>query len=148
MNEIHKMKKNIKSIILFTTLVILIASCKKSNSSNTSNSTIGNFTLKYEVITSSPITQSSTFQFENATQQNEWDYNFTSGTTWTKEVTVTTPNRPFSAILVGGATIGVLGTVTSNIYVNGNQVAHVTNQATQQGLGIYGATIWMQYIIQ
>jgi len=138
-----------KKVILFTTLVILITSCKKSNNSiNTSTSTNGNFTLKYEVITSSPITQNSSFQFENATQQNEWDYNFTSGTTWTKEVTVTTPNRPFSAILVGGATIGVPGTVISNIYVNGNQVAHVTNQATQQGLGIYGATIWMQYIIQ
>ena len=151
------MKRTIKSILVILTLVILTASCKKSSSSNTSNSTNGNFTLKYEVITSSPIVVANAafgtpvFVYENGTQQIEYDYSFTSGTVWTKEVTVTTTNRPFQALLQHQPPhvicLASPGTVTSNIYVNGNQVSHAVNP-TQTASGVYFAVVGMQYIIQ
>jgi hypothetical protein len=128
------MKSKIKSILVILTLIILTASC-----SNDSNSTSGNFTLKYEIITSSSIVASplgsfTTIFYTNGTGQGVTDYSFVSGTTWTKEVTVTTPNRPFIASLnplsSGGVYLSAPGTVTSNLYVNGVRVSQSVNPTT------------------
>ena len=130
------MKSKINSIFVILTLVILISSC-----SNDSNSTSGNFTLKYEIITSSQVTADplggfTTIAYTNGTGQIITDYSFVSGTTWTKEVTVTTPNRPFVASLVpitGGVYLNAPGTVTSNLYVNGVRVAQSINPTNSTG---------------
>jgi len=86
--------------------------------------------------------------YENGTQQPETDNSFVAGNTyWSKEVTVTTPNRPFYAILPAVAIyLSSPGTVTGNIYVNGSQVAHTSNP-TQTSSGTTFAVCGMQYLV-
>ena len=118
------------------------------SSSNTSNSDSGNFTLKYEIITSSPVVDNgiTTLQkigYYNGTGQAEYDNSFTSGTKWSKTLTVTTQNRPFTALLEAvNLSIGGVGTVTGNIYVNGSLVATTTNPINNLVI------LQMYYIIQ
>lgn len=145
------MKRTIKSILVITSAVLLSVSCKKS-SSNTSNSTSGNFTLKYEIIATSSIVRLNgafpSITYENGTQAPETDNSFTSGTTWSKELTVTTPNRPFEAILTTSIGLSSPGTVTANIYVNGTIVSHSTNPTTAAAGNQYFAVVSMNYWIQ
>jgi len=146
------MNSKIKSIFVILTLVIIASSC-----SSNSNSTGGNFTLKYEIITSSPVTEAPTGGFcsilyTNGTQQVETGSSFSNGTTWTKEVTVTTPNRPFIAQLqpsgiFPGICLSAPGNVTCNIYVNGSRVAQNVSQTITSGTFSY-AIISMNHYIQ
>ena len=147
------MKKLFYSAAVITAL--LMSSCTPDTPVNTGTSSP--FTLKYEIITSSPIFAFAgntypTISYANGTQQNETDNSFTSGTTWTKEVIVTTPNRPFYATCtaITGALPSIVitnpGTVTSNIYINGVQVAHVVNPTTSSSLGNY-ANVGMSYLV-
>ncbi len=142
------MKSKIKSIFVIFTLIILTASC-----SNDSNSTSGNFTLKYEIITSSPVVALNgaftSILYENGTQAPEFDYSFISGTTWSKQLNVTTPNRPYQAILLTSQGIGLSapGTVTAKIYVNGTVVSQSTNP-TNTVVNQHYAVVSMNYLIQ
>ena len=121
------MNKIIYVVLLIS--VCFINSCTPNSPTNTGTPTP--FTLKYEIITSSPIVSNPTSQeigYTNGTGQVEFDNSFNSGTTWTKEITVTTPTRPFNIALVSNGTLILTpGTATGNIYINGNQVAHVVN---------------------
>lgn len=119
------MKKIFYSIFVFSAIIFF--SCTPENQVNTG--TPAPFTLKYEITTSVPIEfipGTSVITYYNGTGQQERE-TFTSGTTWTKEVTVTTPNRPFMAFLVGGVTLSTSGTATGKLYVNGREVASQTN---------------------
>ena len=130
-----------KSNLLLGTIFLILISFGISSCS--SNSTAGGqvnpnavgtpFTLKYEIITSSPAVSNPASQgigYTNGTQQTEFDNSFTSGSSWIKEINVTSTTRPFNTALVSGPgsiTLSAPGTVTGNIYINGNQVAHVVN---------------------
>ena len=126
------MKKLFYSAVVITAL--LVSSCSPDTPVNTGTSSP--FTLRYEIITSSPIVSNPASQgigYTNGTQQTEFDNSFTSGSSWIKEITVTSTNRPFNTALVtgpGSITLSAPGTVTGNIYLNGNQVAHVVNPTT------------------
>ena len=145
--------KRIMNLLALVAISMTVFSCTKGGSSSSTN---GTFTLKYEVITSSPIVTNTTFgtpkfTYENGTQQPETDNSFTTGTTWTKTITVTTTTRPYEAILTSGTNpvcLGAAGTVTSNIYVNGAQVAHAVNNTNAAAGGINYAVISMNYWIQ
>jgi len=128
------MKKTVNLILLLLGSVFLLNSCYSNNTAGgqVNPNTVGTpFTLKYEIITSSPIVvnqSNSSIGYLNGTGQLQFDNSFSIGTTWTKEITVTTPNRPLNITL---STLGSLlltpGTATGNIYINGTQVAHVVN---------------------
>jgi len=133
------MKKTLSIITLITVLIgaVTISGCSSGSSAGgqVNPNTLGTpFTLKYEIITSSPIVSNPASQgigYTNGTQQTEFDNSFTSGSSWIKEITVTSTTRPFNTALVTGAiTLNTPGTVTGNIYLNGNQVAHVVNPTT------------------
>ena len=141
-------------LVLLFTISITILSCSSNNSTGgqiNPNSVGTPFTLKYEIIASSPFNPPITglpgnfIIYKNGTGQTEQDNNF-SGTTWTKEITVTTTSRPFISSLGTTLYFNVPGTMTGNIYVNGNLVAHVQNP-TQGGTSTYFSTISMSYLV-
>jgi len=162
-----------KVLYILATILVGFTSCKKDTTSTTnSNSLASPFTLKYEIVTSSAIDTSKAgtgaygkplMVYSNGTQQPEIEF-LTPTTSWSKTVTVTTPNRPFVALLhTGGSWSGVVqtggylpfylkapGTITGKIYVNGNLVASVTNPTTSISSGYpeVAAGIYMSYPIQ
>ncbi len=151
-----------KPLILLLTLIFGIAffSCSTNNSAGggVSPNQVGTpFTLKYEIISSQPILfgvnpgeSYPIIFYTNSTQQGETDNSFISGTIWSKTITVTTPNRPFNALLQIMNPLVYLsspGTLTGNLYVNGNKVAHLTNSTTQSQLGNW-VSLYMDYSIQ
>jgi hypothetical protein len=122
----------IKCLIVF--LLISLFSCSTNNPVNTSSSS--EFTLKYEIRTSVPVTSNLiTLLYTNGTGQYQLDQSFVSGNVWSKEVTVTTPNRPFFAFLNWGSVLSTSGTATGKIYVNGQEVASVTNPTDANNSG-------------
>jgi hypothetical protein len=131
----------IKYFLLLLTLILFFG-CTPSTPSNPSTS--GNFTLKYEITTSVPVaygpapTVPNKLTYYNGTGQGEEDQTFTSGTVWTKEITVTTPNRPFVGSLVGAIVLTAPGTATGKIYVNGQEVATVTNPSSGNNIVAVG----------
>jgi len=149
------MKKLILSLFLLFTVVIFNSCSSGTTAGGQVNpNTVGTpFTLKYEIITSSPVVllnnSAPIVAFVNSTGQLEQDNSFTSGTTWTKEITVTTSNRPFYVVLntvINNINISAPGTSIGNIYVNGRQVAHVENP-TISGGGINSALVQMSYYV-
>ena len=151
--------KTVKIFFILTLLFVIsitIFSCSSNNSTGgqvNPNNVGSPFTLKYEIITSSTIVAGpggnfGTIFYENGSNQPEIDNSFTSGTTWTKQVTVTTSNRPFLALLQVSNSIymSAPGTVIGNIYVNGNRVAHVENPTISSGT-INGAIVVISYQI-
>jgi hypothetical protein len=133
--NISYMKRNLLLGTIFLYLISFgISSCSSNNTTGgqvNPNTIVSPFTVKYEIITSSPIVvnQSNTsIGYVNGTGQLQFDNSFTSGTTWTKEINVTTPSRPFNIALNSlGSLILTPGTATGKIYINGNQVANVVN---------------------
>ena len=125
------MKKIILILLLSFSVFITISSCTPDNPSTPG--TPSPFTLKYEITTSVPVAYGpvpsvpNKLTYYNGTGQGEEDQTFTSGTVWTKEITVTTPNRPFVGYLSGAIILTAPGTATGKIYVNGQVVASVTN---------------------
>ncbi len=120
--------------IFFSVIALAISGCSSNNTAGgqVNPNTVGTpFTLKYEIISSSSITTPTTIQYINGTGQLEQDNSFTSGTTWSKEVTVTTSSRPFYVVLSTGLALNSTSTGTGNIYVNGNRVAHLENPTLQ-----------------
>jgi hypothetical protein len=138
------MKKIILILLLSFSVFITISSCTPDNPSTPG--TPSPFTLKYEITTSVPVANSpiSNMTYYNGTGQAEVDQTFTSGTVWTKEITVTTPNRPFVGYLSGAIFLTAPGTATGKIYVNGQAVASVTNPTSA---GTNTVTIPMFYPI-
>lgn len=131
--------------ILFVITTSLLFGCTPD--SPASSGTSSPFTLKYEITTSVPVTiiggVTSSFSYTNGTGQSQTDQTFTSGSSWTKELTVTTPNRPFMASLSGAVILSASGTATGKIYVNGVEVASVTNSSSGNNI----VTIPMSYPI-
>jgi hypothetical protein len=145
--------KDISNVVIFL-ILFLISSCSSNNTTGgqiNPNSVGTPFTLKYEIIASSPFNPPVTglpgnfITYNNGTGQTEQDNNF-SGTTWTKEITVTTSNRPFISSLGTTLYFNVPGTMTGKIYVNGNLVANVQNP-TQGGGSTYFSNIGMSYLV-
>ena len=142
------MKNILKSIFAITAIIMLNVGCKKSNSANTTN---GNLSLKYEIITSVPIANSFNIMYLNGTDQ--WENNtFSSGTYWSKEVTITSATRPFDCVFQGGVggggnpALSSAGTITCNIYLDGVIKAHSVNNSTLIG-NIYSITPYASYVI-
>ena len=133
------MKRTIKSILIITSAVMLSFGCKKSSSSNTSNSTNGNLSLKYEIITSVPVVNSFNIMYLNGTDQWENSTFSSGGTYWSKDVTITSTTRPFDCVFQGGIgggaspALSTAGTITCNIYLNGVLKAHSVNNSTLIG---------------
>lgn len=143
--KLFKVNKAI-SFLAVIAISITFLSCSKSGGG--SSSTSGNFTLKYEIKTSSPIKNPVSISYMNGTAQLETDNSFTSGTTWSKTITVTTTNRPFQAVLPATSIdFNTPGNVIGNIYINGNQVAHVENPTTSSSGTIYGI-VQLFYLVQ
>jgi hypothetical protein len=153
--NISHMKRNLLLATIFLYLISFgISSCSSNNTAGgqvNPNSVGTPFTLKYEIIASSPFNPPVTglpgnsIVYRNGTGQTGQDNNF-SGTTWTKEITVTTTNRPFISSLGTTLYFNVPGTMTGKIYVNGNLVANVQNP-TQGGGSTYISTIGMSYLV-
>ena len=137
------------SVFTLLTAILITVGCSKNNSS--SNSTSSNPVIKYEIITSVPVTNTSalgaiSLMYLNGTDQWE-STGFSSGTSWTKEFNITTSSRPFTCQFNGRVSLVSPGSVTCNIYVNGEQKAHNENAATATG-GMYYVAVSPFYIIQ
>jgi len=131
-----------KSIFSFLSAVIITFSmtgCSPDTPANTG--TQSPFILKYEITTSVPISPlppgSNLLYFTNATGQAEFVQNLPSGTIWTKEINVTTSIRPFFARLYGPVQLTTPGTATGKIYVNGQEVASVTNPSSVDNIVVF-----------
>lgn len=130
--------KNTTLTVLFIALTFL--SCSKSETSG-SGSTSSPFTLKYEIICDKSITTTylgqpflPTISYINGTGQAEFSSTFTSGTTWTKTITVTDTRRPFLVMLgADGLSLTSSGNVIANLYVNGVKKATSTNPTIPVG---------------
>jgi len=145
-----------KALNILFILIVGFTSCKKDTTSST-NSTPTPFTLKYEIKSSVPIVVAGAgtnnfniIYYKNGTNQNESSI-FTSGTNWTKTITVTTNNRPFIASLQlpNNIQLSAPGTLTGNIYLNGSLIANSINQSINTpSLNLYQAILVMSYPIQ
>lgn len=126
-----------------------LSGCKKDSVS--SSSTRGNVTVKYEIVLSSPIAPDGGYPFvgyTNGTGQTEVA-SFTSGTTWSKEVKVTTDQRPLHLMFDPGVYIlASSGTITGNIYINGEKKATATNPSTSSNGQHMILLTTMQYTVQ
>lgn len=133
--------KKLGSIFSLCILVLIFNACSSNNSAGGAISPSGTLKVKYEIITSSPLTGRGAFYhvFTNGTGQQQTENTFTSGTTWVKEVIVTTDVRPYQPILGVGVEIQSAGNVTANIYVNNVLKATVTNPITGNGGNFFGS---------
>jgi hypothetical protein len=125
------MKKIFSLLVLC--IVILLSACSTENPTNPSTTTP--FQLKYEIITSAPTSTNFPFGplsviFINGTSQPENDTIPNGITQWSKEVTVTTTNRPYFVSFGANVVINSpSGTITGKIYQNGRVIATQVNQA-------------------
>lgn len=128
--------------LLVICLFISLLSCSKDNTTN--NSIKSPFTVKYELICSSSIQTNFLGQqafipeigYTNGTGQNELSNSFTSGTTWSKTITVTDSRRPLTLFFgVNKMILSAAGKVTGNIYIDGKLNATVTNPTINEGTG-------------
>lgn len=143
------MKKTLAGLTVIALLLTVLSSCKKDDTS-----TSGNFTVKYEIITSSPIASSELSSgilvYTNGTGQVEAVQNvLQSGTSWSKTVTVTTSTRPLQLSLSpASARLSAPGSITSNIYINGVIKATSTGQSTTIGDVNLGVVPMLLYIVE
>ena len=119
-------------------IIFTFTSCSKNESTS---STSSNFTIKYEIVCDKSIVTTlfnqpflPTIVYTNGTAQVETANTFTSGTSWSKTITVTDNRRPF-IISLGAENLALIsaGNVTSNIYINGVKKATATNPTTSAG---------------
>lgn len=143
----YRVTKMIRIVIMCFCCAIMIISCKKD--SNSSSTTVGSFTIKYELITSQnvlpPQSPYPVIQYTNGTGQLEIATDFTSGKIWSKTFSVTDTRRPFIILFnPNGIYLQAAGTITGNIYINGVKKATVTNPSINS-YGSYFAYLNMSY---
>ena len=125
------------SVILLL-IIFTFTSCSKNEGTG---STSSNFTIKYEIVCDKPIITTlfdqpflPTIAYTNGTAQVETANTFTSGTTWSKTITVTDNRRPFIISFAAvDLALSSAGNVTGNIYINGVKKATATNPTTSAG---------------
>lgn len=125
-----------KWIIFIVFPAIVLSGCKKNNGNNGTNGTSGSFTVKYELTCSAGTTIKivnglASFGYTNVTGQVEYDNAFSSGSLWTKSLTVTTTQRPLQLVFEAiSATLTDPGFATGSIYINGTLKATSTYQVS------------------
>jgi hypothetical protein len=143
-----KKNKIMKRLLILLTMVpFLFTGCKKDSSS-------GNVTLKYEIVSPSafaPVFLSGTqlippltVYYINETGQMQTEEINTNASTWSKTIQLTASQRPISILFNYSAyTANASGTGVGRIYVNGVLEASQNIQMTSnpyQGSSFTGAT--------
>ena len=121
--------KTMKQILTLLTIVAFLSTgCKKDSSS-------GNVTLKYEIVSSSAFDTAIlgipplTVTYTNETGQSQSEQINTNASTWSKTIELTATQRPIMISLVAsGYTANSTGTSEARLYVNGVVKANVTSQ--------------------
>jgi hypothetical protein len=154
------MKKVFLSSLLFLNIVIF-NNCSSNNTAGgqVNPNTIGSpFTVKYEIISSSPMITSNGsnigVMYMNASGQEEISQDLVSGsTTWSKTLNITTSSRPLQIIFSPGGGGGVVylasqGNVTLNMYINGSLKGSITNgsQLLSGGINLCSSLL-LQYVV-
>ena len=113
----------LKFVLIFL-LSVIFNGCSSDSNNSGSNSDV----IKYEITSTSPFQvinsgtsalPSITVGYTNETGQQQQDQLLVGGTTWTKTVNLTTPQRPIQVVLsASGYTQSSNGTVTLKVYVN------------------------------
>lgn len=128
---------------------IALTSCNRDSYSNNSS-----VTIKYEIISTSSfqplnlagVTSPSlivNYVNEVGTTQNEQLK--IGGTSWSKEIKLTTPQRPIAInFSTGGYTKNTSGTVTIKVYINGQlRGSYIANiYSSFMGYGNFAGTIY------
>lgn len=112
------------NFLLVTLLSIVLSGCSTDSNNSGSNSDV----IKYEITSTSPFQvinsgtstlPSITVGYTNETGQLQQEQLQIGGTSWTKTVNLTTPQRPIAVVLqASGYTQSSNGTVTLKVYVN------------------------------
>lgn len=128
---------------------IVITSCNRDSYS--SNSSI---TIKYEVISTSSFQPlnlagetfpSLVVHYINELGIIQTDPLKIGGTSWSKEIKLTTPQRPIAVTFsAGGYTKNTSGTVTIKVYINGQLKGsyNANIYSSYMGYGIFSGTIY------
>jgi predicted small secreted protein len=134
-----------------------LTSCKKNSSTDVST----DVTIKYEVVTSSPmitptpsggvVLAGPNITYVNGTGNPEFSGDLSGSSTWTKTVTLTNSTRPLPLQLISGSALyfNTAGSVTGKIYVNGELKASGTNPTSPFGnTGLHSGVLGVQYTLQ
>lgn len=115
-------------LTLLTIVAFLFTGCKKDSSS-------GNVTLKYEIVSSSAFASTIyglpplRVTYTNETGQSQSEQINTNTSTWSKTIELTATQRPIMIALTAiGITANSTGTSEARLYVNGVVKANVTSQ--------------------
>lgn len=130
------------TLLLFTLSMICISCTKNEDSVSSTDNISSPFTIKYEIIANSQIISpgsSVIISYTNSSGQLQTE-NFNSLINWNKSINVTTTVRPLminlSIMSSGAANGGYLaiansGTITQNIYINGDlKSSSINNSAS------------------
>ncbi len=139
------------SFALLNIIILTFSGCKKDEETSPKNPII-----KYEVISGAPFAIDSSLglntslyiNFTNATGQVETERLQLVGTsTFTREITLTSTQRPISIYFTLSGLTSSLGTGTSiaNIYMNGELKASQNMQITPLGNGKYNFVVTPTY---
>lgn len=92
--------------------------CKKEN-----DSTPNTMTVKYEIVTTGPRTGAApTIQYTDGSGKTLEDHTFSSGSTWSKTVTISRTGELHQfALDPGSYEFSSPGTLTTNLYVDGKK---------------------------
>ncbi len=103
----------------------MLSSCKKSDTSDNSNTVKSPFTIRYEISSTVNSSIADNIQYTNESSGNS--ILLTVPLPWTKTVTVTTAQRPFVIFLFSGSmSLPAAGKITGKIFINGVEKASVT----------------------
>lgn len=125
--------------LLISLLLVIFNGCSSDSNNSVSNSDV----IKYEITSTSPFQvinsgtstlPSITVAYTNETGQRQQEQLQIGGTTWTKTVNLTTPQRPIAvAIEANGNTQTNSGSVTLKVYVNnvlrGTQIVNISQSS-------------------
>lgn len=110
--------------LLISLLLVIFNGCSSDSNNSVSNSDV----IKYEITSTSPFQvinsgtstlPSITVGYTNETGQQQQEQLLVGGTTWTKTVNLTTPQRPVVvAMTASGYTQSSNGSVTLKVFVN------------------------------
>lgn len=139
-----QLRNTLRSLTVLTFAMVTLASCKKDEETTPKNPTI-----KYEIIPGAPFTNSTglgtnysvNLTYTNATGQlqiNE-QLQLTGQTTFTKEVVLTSTQRPMPIhfVAAGFTSASGTGTTTLNIYLDGVLKATRSVPIINAGSGVF-----------
>lgn len=132
--------------VLISLLYVIFIGCSSDSNNSGSNSDV----IKYEITSTSPFQvigsgtstlPSITVAYTNETGQRQQEQLQIGGTTWTKTVNLTSPQRPIAvAMEANGNTQTNSGSVTLKVYVNnvlrGTQIVNIS-QSSFQNYGMF-----------